>query len=192
MTLQSTSGPDAVAEPAPDSLALAFEKALALHQSGQLDAAQDGYNQILTQQPRHGDALHLMGVLAAQRDTHAQAAEWIAQAIAVDPHKADYHYNLGIALQGLGQLPAAIASYDRAIDLQPGHTKAHTNCGNAWYLLGNFQAALESYEAALALDPADPAIHSNRGNALQSLHGRVFLTSFEAVQTLTPEVVQGR
>jgi len=27
---------------------------------------------------------------------------------------------------------------------------------------------------------------------LESLHGRVFLTSFEAVQTLTPEVVQGR
>jgi len=27
---------------------------------------------------------------------------------------------------------------------------------------------------------------------LKSLHGRVFLTSFEAVQTLTPEVVQGR
>jgi len=190
MILQSTSGPDSVAEPAPNSLALAFEKALALHQSGQLDAAQDGYNQILTQQPRHGDALHLMGVLAAQRDAHAQAAEWIAQAIAVDPHKADYHYNLGIALQGLGQLPAAIASYDRAIDLQPGHTNAHTNCGNAWYLLGNFQAALESYEAALALDPADPAIHSNRGNALQSL-GQLeqALACYAQALTLAPDFV---
>ena len=190
MILENISAPDALGEIEQDALDTAFDQALALHQNGQLGAAQDGYNQILARQPRHGDALHLMGVLAAQRDEHARAAEWIAQAIAVDPHKADYHYNLGIALQGLGQLPAAVASYDRAIDLQPGFTNAHTNCGNAWYLSGKFQAALESYEAALALDPVDPAIHSNRGNALQSL-GQLdaALTCYAQALELAPDFV---
>ncbi len=151
------------------TLSCDFQNAVALHQSGQWDAARSGYAQLLAQDPSHSDALHLLGVLACQNAEHARAADLMTQAIAIAPQQADYHYNLGIALQALGRLHDAVASYDRAIALQARYANAHTNRGNALHALGQFDAALASHQQALALDPADAACHSNCGNALQGL-----------------------
>lgn len=146
-----------------------FQSALALHQSGQRDAARALYALILKQDPRHSDALHLLGVLACQGAEHRRAADLIAQAIAIEPGHADYHYNLGIALQALDRHQDAIASYDQAIALQANYANAYANRGNALNALGQFAAALDSHQRALALDPMDAASHSNYGNALQGL-----------------------
>jgi thioredoxin-like negative regulator of GroEL len=44
----------------------ALAQALALHQRGQLVAAERIYQDILRQQPNHFDALHLLGLISAQ------------------------------------------------------------------------------------------------------------------------------
>ena len=62
--------------------------AMQAHGAGQLDVAETLYRQVLTAVPRHPDALHLLGVLEAQRGHQDLAAELIAQAIAVNPDEA--------------------------------------------------------------------------------------------------------
>ncbi len=49
-----------------------FQKALTFHRQGQFALAQAVYEEILELQPEHVDALHLLGVLAAQTEIHEE------------------------------------------------------------------------------------------------------------------------
>ena len=46
-----------------------LQQALELHQTGQLAQAQLIYEDILKTNPRHGDCLHLLGVVASQTES---------------------------------------------------------------------------------------------------------------------------
>ena len=64
-----------------------FNEGLALHQKGQLAQAQALYLQVLKTHSKHFDALHLMGVIAAQTNKPLQAIELIGRATAINPNK---------------------------------------------------------------------------------------------------------
>ena len=55
----------------------AFAIAVKLHQSGQLPAAKQIYEQILAAKPDHVDALHLLGVIASQSGQFDVAIDFI-------------------------------------------------------------------------------------------------------------------
>src|ERR1700712_2345765 len=114
----------------------ALQRALALHQRGELDNARRAYLAILKNAPRHANTLHLLGVVVKQQGDPAQAVDWIAQAIAIDPHQATMHCNLGAAWQELGEPQRALASYDAALGLTPGYALAWSNRGNSLRSLG--------------------------------------------------------
>jgi tetratricopeptide (TPR) repeat protein len=155
--------------PGPSQTQADLLEALALHQRGQLQEAQKRYDEILRMQPHNHDALHLLGLLESQAGHHQRAVDLIGQAIAISPANAVFHSNLGISLQDLKQLPAAIASFERAIAINPGLAEAHYNRGNALQELQELEAAVASYDHALAINPDYAKAHSNRGNALQQL-----------------------
>src|SRR5215510_12565771 len=71
------------------------------HQNGQLDAADRLYRDIMAADPANADAWHLLGVLHAQRGNHAEAAQLIGRAVAVNPRNAVAFYNLGNVLREL-------------------------------------------------------------------------------------------
>lgn len=164
-----------------------LRQALALHQRGDFAAAMPLYRQVLAQQPRHFDAMHLLGVAQRQSGDPGQAARTIAAAISVDPSQAIAHANLGAALQDLGRAQEALDSYDRALALKPDYAMAHANRGNALRRLGRFGEALDSYDHALRLNPESAEGWSNRGVALTAL-GRFepALESFGRALSLNP------
>lgn len=146
-----------------------FQTALALHQRGQLEAAQALYEKILQKQPKHFDALHLLGAVAAQKGDPQRALDLFNQAIAINAGYAEAHFNRGVVQQQLGQLEPALASYDRAITLKPDHADAWFNRGNLLKDLRQFEAALSSYDRAVAIKPRFPAALFNRGNVQREL-----------------------
>lgn len=152
-----------------DQLGALLKQALALHQAGKLDAAQDGYRQVLARAPRQFDALHLLGVVKRQQGEAQEAATLIAQALAIDPAQAGAHCNLGAALQDLGRSSDALSSYDAALALNSGYALAWSNRGNALRKLGRLPDAIASYERALALRPDYPEAWCNRAVALLDL-----------------------
>jgi len=85
------------------------------------------------------------------------------------PKDADSHYNLGVALQGLGQFDSAVGSYRRALEIRPDYTVAHNNLGNALQDLGQIDDAVASYRRALEIKPDFADAHNNLGNALGKL-----------------------
>jgi len=168
-------------------IAAKLQQANALHQRGQLSAARRLYAEILKFDPRHFDALHMSGVIAAQTQEPRRALEWIDKALRVNPRHAGAHCNRATALQALKRPEAALASYDRAVALQPDHAIACCNRANVLAELGRSSAALAGYEQALALKADYPEAHFGRGN-VQKTMGRLdeALLSYERALALRP------
>ena len=91
-----------------------FVVALQHHQSGRLAEAEAIYRQILAVEPRHADALHLLGVIAHLVGRNDVAVGLIRQAIVLNAMVPDFHSNLGEAHRALGQLDEAIAHNNAA------------------------------------------------------------------------------
>jgi tetratricopeptide (TPR) repeat protein len=174
------------APPASASAILAkLQAAVALHKQGQLLQAQRLYEEILTSQPRHFDAQHLLGVIAAARGDASRAAELIGKAIDIDPSNPVAHNNRGAALLELGRWEAALSAFDLAVVLKRDYADAHYNRGNALRELKRWPEALSSYDRALFLRPAHPQAHLNRGIVLAVLGQReASIASFEAAIAL--------
>jgi tetratricopeptide (TPR) repeat protein len=146
-----------------------LHRALAFHQQGQFAPARAIYERILERQPAHFDALHLLGVIAAQTREPARAVEFISKALVLNPHNAVAHFNVGSALQELRRLDAALESYDRAIAIDPGFAEAYSNRGVVLKDLRRLHAALASCDRAIAIKPGFAEAHFNRGVVLYQL-----------------------
>jgi tetratricopeptide (TPR) repeat protein len=124
---------------------------------------------MLKVQPGHVDALHLLGVIAAQTRRPREAVDLIEKAIAIKPDRAAFHNNRGLALRDLKRLNEALASFEQALELEPGLFDAFNNRGMVLQELGRFDEALACYEQALALAPGFAHAHNNRGSVLRDL-----------------------
>ena len=61
--------------------------------------------------------------------------------LASDPNSSDTHLYLGIAFQGTGKLPEAIAEYQKAVELSNGAPDSVTYLAQAYAVIGNRAAA---------------------------------------------------
>lgn len=165
-----------------------LEAALSWHMKGEFEKAGLLYRKVLARQPRHFDALHLLGVIALQSGQPGRAVELIGQAIRVRTDSAAAYYNRGKARRDLRQFQAAIEDYDKAVALAPGEADIHFNRANALRELKQNMAAVASFEKAIALTPGDPAVHNNCGDALRELGNyRQALESYDKALTLRPD-----
>jgi tetratricopeptide (TPR) repeat protein len=146
-----------------------FARAVALHRRGDIGAAEQLYQQILRQQPRHAGALHLLGSIHLQRGKAAEALVACEAALAVEPGNAGAQQTRGDALHDLERYVPAIEAYDRCLALNPGSFVAWSNRGSALLHSRRFEEAVTSYERALALQGSLANPHLNRGAALQEL-----------------------
>jgi len=144
-------------------------QAVACHQSGQPGQAGALYRQILTVQPGHFDALHLLGVISAQSGQFEEAVELIGRAIQVNLKNPGAYFNHGNALLELNRYPEALESYGRAITLQPNHPAACWKRGLALQNLSQFEAALVSFDRAIALKADYAEAYNSRGTLLIDL-----------------------
>jgi predicted TPR repeat methyltransferase len=144
-----------------------FEYARLQHRSGRLPEAEALYRQILTVEPRHAEALHLLGVLAGQTGRNEVAADFMRRAIALRPDHAEAHKNLGVALKAAGKIDEAISAYREAIALKPDYAEAHKNLGNALYHKGQLSDAIAAYRQAIALQPGFSEALGSLGVALR-------------------------
>jgi tetratricopeptide (TPR) repeat protein len=146
-----------------------FARGFAAHRDGRLTEAERAYEAALAAEPRHVDALHLLGVLRHQQGQHAEAAELVRRAVDLRPTDAGLQLNLGNALKALGRLDDAIERFRNALTLQPGFPLAQYNLGNAYTAAGRHEDAADAFEKALRLQPNDAPTWNNFGNALSAL-----------------------
>jgi len=143
-------------------------EATTLHRAGRIGEAEKLYRRILSEEPRHADALHLLGVALFQSGRGAEAAEQIRRAIAIQPAIADFHNHLGAALIVAGKPRDALGALERALALAPGRPEFHLNLGNAYRECGELARAEAEYRRAAEIAPTLAAAQMNLGNMLRN------------------------
>ncbi len=122
---------------------------------------------LVEQDPDSGFAWKVLGTSLQVQGKEGLPA--LQKATELLPDNAEAHSNLGVALNDLGQLNNAVASYRRALEIKPDFAEAHSNLGNALRDLGQLDNAVASYRRALEIKPDYADAHSNLGNALKDL-----------------------
>ena len=145
------------------------QQGLNLHQRGNLNDAQNIYEQILSIQENNFDALQLLGALFAQVKKYPEAIKFLSKAIIVNPNDAGCFSNLGISFQKLRRLEEALSSYDKAISLQADYAEAYSNRGAVLQELKRLDEALSSYDKAISIKGDYAEAFNSRGTVLEEL-----------------------
>jgi len=142
------------------------QKARALLQSGQLQAAKALYEQVCHTDPRDAEAWGVLGAINGMLKKHDAARACCQQAVTIRPDYAQAHNDLGAALVELGRLDEAIACHRRALQIDPRYADAYYNLGNALSARGQLNEAIAAYREAVRLRPDDIDAWINLGHTL--------------------------
>ena len=141
-------------------------RALAAHAAGNIAEAERLYASALSTEPGNHRALHLLGMVEAQRGRHAEADRLLDRAAAANPGAAEIHAHHGIVLSALGRFEESHAAYSRALTLKPNDAEALANRADVSVRLGRYADALTDCDKAIALRPDVASTFNIRGNAL--------------------------
>ena len=159
--------------------------------AGKLDEAERLYRVALERHPGLFDALHALGIIAAQRRNYADADTLLQQALAIEPTAVDALANRANVQNALGLFAAALANAEAALRIDPRHLGALYNRALALQRQQRYADAVSTYDAALSLFPTFVEALANRGAALLEL-GRYdeALASFDRTLAVRPAHVE--
>ncbi len=137
----------------PDPALVLLQRAMQAHGQGDTGAAEDLYLQVLNEHGEHPDALHLLGVLNAQRGRLAEAARLIERAIALNPVESMFHNNLGNVCAEAGRFDEAQNHYLHALELDGQRMDALNNLGVLLSHRGQAEGAERVLQRVVAVAP---------------------------------------
>lgn len=179
-------------KPAPEELGKSVRAAMQSLQAGQLTQAEQLCRQILSDNPSHVDAWHLLGLAMYQLGRFEPAVEYVQQALRLKPDFTHAHFNLGNILLGSKRFSEAADSYRRCLQLQPDYAEAHFALGNVFNELGKNTEALECFQKTVEFNPKHIKALNNLGLALYSLNRYAESASaFERALQADPGYVNG-
>jgi tetratricopeptide (TPR) repeat protein len=164
-----------------------LKEAARLYAARDYSAAEVGCRAIILDEPRHFDALHLLGVLLTLRDQPEAALPYLRRAEAERPDhallrvnlgnalvatkryreavavsqagEASALNNLGLAYRGLEQHEEAVQAFRRATEMRWDYAPAWSNLATTLMKLGRPEAALHAGGTALRVAPLDTPVH---------------------------------
>jgi uncharacterized protein (TIGR02466 family) len=146
---------------------MSIDDAIRLHEAGRLREAERLYRSMLDVDPRHPDALHLLGVLLTQVGDYTDAVEHIQAALDVDRDSALFQSSLAQAYFRSGKLTEAVEALEDVVSRQPDSFQAFSDLGAALQESGEIDRAIDAYRRSIELNPELPVVHFNLGTALK-------------------------
>jgi tetratricopeptide (TPR) repeat protein len=144
-----------------------IRRGLEHHRAGRLQESKSLYEQALTIQPRHPDALHLAGVVALQGGDAERAVQLIRQAVEIQPENPGFHANLGQGLLALRRVADAQAAFRRAAALDPRAPQFAVAAASCLAIQGSLAQAEHELRAVAQRHPDYALAWYNLGNAIQ-------------------------
>ena len=123
--------------------------------------------QVLTREPNCAEAFFLLGLIAAEHNNLAKAADVISRAIRLDATQAEYHAHLARCLVILNRHQEARAVAETALTLIPADALTLDTLGVVWSRLGEHTIAVELFRRAVARDGTRAEYFYNLGSSLQ-------------------------
>lgn len=145
-----------------------LDQAIAAHRSGNLLEAERAYTTVLKGSKTHPVALHMLGLLHAQRGDFADAEPLLKRAARVDADNPHVLFNYANVLRALHKTDDALAWLTKAIAVSPNFADAYLNRGAILMARQELHGAIAEFDRAIAIAPSSAAF-ANRGSALQQL-----------------------
>ena len=166
-----------------------IQEGLSLHKNGDLKKAQAIYQLILKKEPGNSDALHYLGIIAAQSNNLTLAEELIKKSIEIYPHNPAAHFNLGNTYQDRGDHEKALESFEIALKINPNDFQVHFARGNSLTSLHAYGDALICYELTIKINSKFAKAYFMRGVVLEKLNRlQESLNSYELSILINPRV----
>jgi len=150
-----------------NATAEAFQAAVRAFAARDWTQAEALCRQVLLANPRHADALHMLGLLFSEAGRPEDAIATLREATALQPENAVLWTNLGRVYYKAGRSADAAECQRRAIELKENFPEAHFNLGLAYHALGQFDSAVAAARRATELRPGYAEAHYNLGNLLR-------------------------
>ncbi|MEL7034321.1 MAG: tetratricopeptide repeat protein [Cyanobacteria bacterium J06592_8] len=146
-----------------------FAEAMRLHQQQQYDQALALYQQVLSQQPNHVEALGNLASLLRRQGQLDEAIATYRRVLKLEPNRPEIWFNLGNTLQAKADFPEAENAFQQAIALKPDLASAYFNLGKLLQTQERWEEAAESYRQAITHQPDVARFYCNLGNVLKAL-----------------------
>ncbi|MBF0358324.1 MAG: tetratricopeptide repeat protein [Magnetococcales bacterium] len=145
----------------------ALNQAMAMQQSGQLDAAINWYQNALAINPENGVPLSNMGLALHNKGRLDEAVASYQKALAINADNTGTLFNLGNVLKEQGKLDEAVTTYQKVISIKPDDADAYNNLAITLQELSRLDEAVASYQKALKIKPDYLEALCNLGVAFQ-------------------------
>lgn len=132
-----------------------LDKATALVQKGEFDAALGVAATMLAESPDDVNALYIRGLCHLQKGQLDEAATSLEKVTQLAPGFAAARLQLAVCYERRGDKGRALATYDAALALEPENLVALYNSGVLRYNVGHAAEALPYFEKAVRVKPDD-------------------------------------
>ena len=157
------------------------------------DEAKTIFMYTLEREPDNADAMSHLGICFACRGSPMVGLKLMTRAVALQPHSATYHSNLGEMLRRMARYPEAESSFRLALRLSPNDPVLLSTLGLTLAQQGRTAEALEACRAALAMNPRLPVLHLRTGLILaQERQYREARAAYESALELDPGLAPAR
>jgi tetratricopeptide (TPR) repeat protein len=114
-----------------------------------------------------------------------EAASELRRALALDPYRAEWHYNLGLTLEAAGRVSDAADAFSSANRLEPGNRQTLVALGAMRLRLDRVREAVEALDEAHSIDPAwpEPLVHLIEAHARLGDLEQAELSYYLAIQS---------
>jgi predicted O-linked N-acetylglucosamine transferase (SPINDLY family) len=153
----------------PAALERWVDRGFAAQQAGKLAEAADYYRRVLDRDPRHFDALQLLGLVRIHQGRRDDGILLLQRAATLQPQDAAVQNNLGNALRDAGRLTDALVALNAAANAEPTDAGIALNLGNVLLDLTAHERAAAHLLNALQRHPRDARLHYALGRALREL-----------------------
>ena len=147
-----------------------IDQAINFFENGNLNESKKLCLEILKDEPKNFDILHLLGIISFKLEDYEKSADFIAKAITINPKDAEVYNNQAFVLKKINKLEDAIKSLNQAIKIKPDFIEAYNGRGHLFVELNQLDAALENFNKAIEINPNFSEAYNNRGNILNKLN----------------------
>jgi protein O-GlcNAc transferase len=143
-----------------------LDQALAALNNRRFKEAETLFRNIISNDARHFDALHMLGIVCAENGKPSEAEDFFLMALSIDPRFPPLFHNYGLFLAKLKRHQESIDQFNKALTLNNKYAPVYSDRGISLMELGRLEESLASHNMAAALAPNAPTVFYNRANTL--------------------------
>lgn len=147
-----------------DNVEATFARAAILHQAGQVDAALEGYKEVLQLEPEHLPALNNLALLLGSE----KRERLLRQALSIKADDPGTLQNLAMLLAESSRFDEAREMYERALQVLPNDSRVVSALCDIYVVLDDLDAAISLLESRAVLFAAQDQVYCLLGKYCQA------------------------